>query len=102
MPGIDPPSGYTMPPTDLLGGLDAIRNKVNNHNAYSSQFEMDLEVSHLVKSAYDGHLTFQLCSQSIFSYEIDLHLVAISTDGLSLPEIYTLSTLSHLPPASPS
>lgn len=79
-----------MPSTDLLGGVDLILAKVNN-NAYSSQFEMDLEVSHLIRSAYDGHLNFQLCSQSIFSYEIDMPLVSISTDGLSLPEVYTLS-----------
>lgn len=86
---IEPPSGYALPPTDLLRGIDSILDKVNN-NAYSSQFEMDLEVSHLIKSAYDGHLSFQLCSQSIFGYEIDLPLVSISSDGLSLPEIYTL------------
>lgn len=79
-----------MPSTDLLGGIASILDKVNN-NAYSSQFEMDLEVSHLIKSAHDGHLIFQLCSQSIFSYEIDMPLVSISTDGLSLPEVYTLS-----------
>lgn len=79
-----------MPATDLLGGIDSILAKVNT-NVYSSQFEMDLDVSHLIKSAYDGHLNFQLCSQSIFGYEIDMPLVSISTDGLSLPEIYTLS-----------
>lgn len=79
-----------MPATDLLGGIDSILAKVNS-NIYSSQFEMDLEISRLIKSAYDGHLTFQLCSQSIFGYEIDLPLVSISLDGLSLPEIYTLS-----------
>ncbi|KAJ5122998.1 Interphotoreceptor retinol-binding [Penicillium atrosanguineum] len=85
-----PPSGYQMRSTDLLRGIDTIQDKVNS-NGYSSQFEMDLEVSHLIKSAYDGHLSFQLCSQSIFSYELDMPLVSISTDGLSLPQVYTLS-----------
>jgi hypothetical protein len=87
---IDPPSEYAMPSTDLLGGIDSILEKVNK-NGYSSQFEMDLEVSDLIRSAYDGHLAFQLCSQSIFNYEIDMPLVSISTDGLQLPEVYTLS-----------
>ncbi|KAF3400009.1 hypothetical protein F1880_008056 [Penicillium rolfsii] len=86
----NPPSGYTMPSTDLLAGIDSILEKVNS-NGYSSQFEMDLEVSDLIRSAHDGHLVFQLCSQSIFNYEIDMPLVSISTDGLQLPEIYTLS-----------
>lgn len=83
-----------MPSTDLFGGLDSILDKVNA-GGYSSQFEMDLEVSHLIKSAHDGHLTFSLCSQSVFDYLIDLPLVSISTDGLALPEVYTLS----MPPA---
>ena len=87
---IDPPSGYSMPPTDLMGGIDSILEKVNN-NGYSSQFEMDLEVANLIKSAYDGHLIFQLCSQSIFNYEFDMPLVSISTNGLELPDVYTLS-----------
>jgi hypothetical protein len=79
-----------MPSTDLLGGIDLILEKVNK-DGYSSQFGMDLEVSDLIRSAYDGHLAFQLCSQSIFSYEIDVPLVSISTDGLRLPDVYTLS-----------
>ncbi|KAJ5180064.1 Interphotoreceptor retinol-binding [Penicillium capsulatum] len=86
----NPPSGYEMPSTDLLGGLDSILDKVNA-GGYSSQFEMDLEVSHLIKSAHDEHLVFSLCSQSIFNSVIDLPLVSISTDGLSLPEVYTLN-----------
>lgn len=89
-----------MPSTDLLGGLDTILDKVNA-DGYSSQFEMDLELSRLIKSAHDGHLVFSLCSQSIFDYVIDLPLVSISTDGLSLPDVYTLSmpptTMAPLP-----
>ncbi|KAJ5860180.1 Interphotoreceptor retinol-binding [Penicillium soppii] len=84
-----PPSGYTMPSTDILGGVDAILGKAKS-NSYSSQFEMDLEINHLIRSAHDGHLAFQLCSQSIFTYEIDMPLVSISTDGLALPHVYVL------------
>ncbi|KAJ5632661.1 Interphotoreceptor retinol-binding [Penicillium lividum] len=86
----NPPSGYDMPSTDLLGGIDSILEKVDN-GAYSSQFEMDLDVSSLILSAHDGHLAFQLCSQSIFSFQVDLPLVSISSDGLSVPEVFTLS-----------
>lgn len=56
---------------------------------------MDLEVTDLVKSAHDGHLVFQLCSQSIFDHVIDMPLVSISPDGLRLPEVYTLSMFWH-------
>jgi hypothetical protein len=80
-----------MPPTDILGGIDNILGKVKS-NSYTSQFEMDLEITHLIKTAHDGHLVFQLCSQSIFTYQIDIPLVSISTDGLALPQVYTLGT----------
>jgi len=90
---IEPPSGYTMPSTDLFGGIESILDKVNS-NGYSSQFEMDVDVSHLIKSAYDGHLNFQMCSQSVFNFGIDMPLVSISSDGLSLPQVYTLSMSS--------
>lgn len=82
-----------MPPTDILGGIDTIMNQARR-NGYSSQFEMDLEVNNLIKSAHDGHLVFQLCSQSIFTYQIDMPLVSVSTDGLALPQVYALGLLT--------
>lgn len=79
-----------MPPTDLLGGVDQILAKAES-NSYSSQFAMDLDLSRFIDAAHDGHLTLQLCSQTVFSYEIDLPLVSVSSDGLAIPQIYTLS-----------
>jgi hypothetical protein len=78
-----------MPSTDIIGGIDTILAKAKS-NGFSSQFDMDFEINNLIKSAHDGHLAFQLCSQSIFAYGIDLPLVSISTDGLALPQVYTL------------
>lgn len=78
-----------MPSTDIMGGIDIIIDKAKS-NSYTSQFEMDLEINHLIKTAHDGHLAFQLCSQSIFTYQIDMPLVSISTDGLALPQVYVL------------
>ncbi|EPS28442.1 hypothetical protein PDE_03388 [Penicillium oxalicum 114-2] len=94
-----PPPGYTQPSTDLLGGIDTIIEKASN-DGYASQFEMDLEVTDLVKSAHDGHLVFQLCSQSIFDHVIDMPLVSISPDGLRLPEVYTLNDARMLQDSS--
>ncbi|KAJ5529337.1 hypothetical protein N7527_002730 [Penicillium freii] len=85
----DPPSGYTMPSTDIMREIDTIMGRAKS-NSYTSQFEMDLEINHLVRTAHDGHLVFQLCSQSIFTYQIDMPLVSISTDGLALPQVYAL------------
>ncbi|KAJ5229090.1 hypothetical protein N7489_009798 [Penicillium chrysogenum] len=85
----DPPTGYTMPSTDIMKGIDTIMGKAKS-NSYTSQFEMDLEINRLIKTAHDGHLAFQLCSQSIFTYQIDMPLVSISKDGLALPQVYAL------------
>ncbi|KAL1967220.1 hypothetical protein VTN77DRAFT_3511 [Rasamsonia byssochlamydoides] len=84
----DPPPGYLSPPTDLLGGLDLIRQKAAA-NQYPSQYEFDTELTQLINSANDGHLSISLCSTSVFGFLIDLPLVSVSTDGLALPELYT-------------
>lgn len=86
---LEPPADYQMPPTDILSGVDFILEKVNQ-NAYSSQFDMELELSRLIDSAYDSHLVFQFCSQSIFALTVDQPIVSISKDGLALPQVYTL------------
>ena len=78
-----------MPSTDILSGVDSILDKVKQ-NAYSSQFDMELELSRLIDSAYDSHLVFQFCSQSIFALTVDQPIVSISKDGLALPQVYTL------------
>lgn len=85
-----------MPSTDIMREIDTIMGKAKS-NSYTSQFEMDLEINRLVKTAHDGHLAFQLCSQSIFTYQIDMPLVSISTDGLALPQVYALGMLSTIP-----
>lgn len=84
-----------MPSTDILREIDTIMGRAKS-NSYTSQFEMDLEINHLVRTAHDGHLVFQLCSQSIFTYQIDMPLVSISTDGLALPQVYALGMLGTI------
>lgn len=87
-----------MPSTDIRREIDTIMDRAKS-NSYTSQFEMDLEINRLVKTAHDGHLAFQLCSQSIFTYQIDMPLVSISTDGLALPQVYALGMLGTISPS---
>jgi hypothetical protein len=85
---LDPPYGYLSPPTDLSGGLERIYQKAAADH-FTSQYEFDNAFTQLVSSANDGHFYVQLCSTSIFVFEIRLPLVSISSDGLQLPQIYT-------------
>lgn len=77
-----------MPPTDLLGGLDKIERKAAA-GEYKSQYEFDTELKALSVSAYQGHFSVTLCSMSLFIFENSVPLVSISSNGTSLPEVYT-------------
>ncbi|CAG8416334.1 unnamed protein product [Penicillium salamii] len=91
----NPPAGYLMPPTDLLGGLDEIQVKAAI-GFYSNQYDFDTAISDLLKSAYDGHLSIQLCSLQVFWGKIDMPLVSISSNGTALPQVYTYSDALQL------
>ncbi|KAH1369614.1 hypothetical protein KXW29_008269 [Aspergillus fumigatus] len=84
-----PPGQYSMPSTDLLGGLDNIRRKAQNHD-YSSHWDFESDLTQLISSAHDAHLTLQLCSTVLFRFSNSVPLVSLSSDGLELPQVYTL------------
>ncbi|KAJ5649809.1 uncharacterized protein N7484_003532 [Penicillium longicatenatum] len=91
----NPPSGYQMPPTDLLGELDKIEQNAAA-GEYNSQYEFDAELKALSISAYQTHFSVTLCSMSLFIFENSVPLVSISSDGTSLPEVYTKEDATHL------
>ncbi|PYH98057.1 hypothetical protein BO71DRAFT_426396 [Aspergillus ellipticus CBS 707.79] len=72
---------------DLWGQLQTIRQKASD-NAYTSQFDSDWDLRHLISRAKDGHLTLNLCSQGTLHFEHGVPLLSISSDGLQIPEIY--------------
>lgn len=85
----DPPAGYLSPPVDIEGGLAAIRSRAAA-NAYKNQYDFDVDVFKLIASANDGHFQLFGCSMNIMQFLIQTSLVSISTDGVSIPQIYTL------------
>lgn len=88
--GLDPPPGYMSAPVDLLAGLDEIHANATKAQ-YKSQFEFDNAIEALFASAHDRHLRITPCSHSTLGFKVNLPLVSVSTDGLELPKIYTLS-----------
>lgn len=91
----NPPSHYPMPPAHLLGGLDDIQKKADT-GFYTNQFDFDAAIKELLKSAYDGHLGAKLCSHQWFDFKTDTPLVSISSNGTTLPKVYTYGMM--LPP----
>jgi hypothetical protein len=89
----DPPPDYLAPSTDILGGLSTIRGKIAA-KGYKSQFDFDLDVFELVSSANDGHFALAPCSLAIFQFATAQNLVSLSSDGVQVPQLYTLGELS--------
>ncbi|KAH8821445.1 hypothetical protein F5884DRAFT_87204 [Xylogone sp. PMI_703] len=84
-----PPPEYLGVPTDILGGLSTIRNKAAQ-NLYQSHYDFDTDLFNLVSSANDGHYAIQPCSLITILFSMAKPLVSVSSDGVSLPQIYTL------------
>lgn len=87
--GIDPSSGYPGPPVDVAAGLDEMQSNATK-SAYSSQFEFDQALESLLRSVHDQHLRTDTCSSMIFAFYVDFPLVSVSSDGLELPQVYSL------------
>ncbi|EXK35972.1 hypothetical protein FOMG_09164 [Fusarium oxysporum f. sp. melonis 26406] len=82
----NPPYAYMSSPTDILDGLEMIRN-----TKYSSQWQFDQAIKALINSANDGHFYVKLCSFTPFTFMRNTALVSVSTDGIEAPELYTLT-----------
>ncbi|KAH7203228.1 hypothetical protein BKA60DRAFT_656445 [Fusarium oxysporum] len=82
----NPPDTYMSSPTDILDGLETIRN-----TKYSSQWQFDQAIKALINSANDGHFYVELCSFTPFTFMRNTALVSVSMDGIKAPEIYTLT-----------
>jgi hypothetical protein len=84
----NPPKGYTMPGVDIIGGLDQIKQNLQN-GVYKSQWGFEKDVNALVNiMPKDFHVVLPLPLSNVFAFARDLHLVSISSDGLKTPQIY--------------
>ena len=83
----NPPESYQQPAVDILGGLDEIKDNVDDGN-YKNEYEFELAVQRLLYSAHDAHLTLFAGALAVFSFGSPLRIVSVSEDGISLPKIY--------------
>ena len=94
----NPPTGYLLPPVDLVGGLDAIaKNTAAGH--YENEYDFEIDMWSLINSAADGHLSFIPYLMGAFQYSRS-PLVSVSLDGIDLPKVYFLCKLSYFQAAS--
>ncbi|KAI0859884.1 hypothetical protein F4860DRAFT_515381 [Xylaria cubensis] len=87
-----PPNTYASPAVDILGGLDKISN-----TTYKNQYDFDLDIGNLIRSANDGHFFMTPCSLAPFAFQRDeIGLISVSEDGRKTPEIYVGADLQAL------
>ncbi|KAH8895537.1 hypothetical protein GQ53DRAFT_856196 [Thozetella sp. PMI_491] len=82
-----PPEGYLMPGVDIIGGAQAIRQKLRN-GGYTNQFEFTQEWQRLIYSVNDGHFNMAPNLNYVFKFYPYFKVVSVSEDGLQLPKIY--------------
>ncbi|KAM0256615.1 hypothetical protein ACHAQJ_004902 [Trichoderma viride] len=85
----NPPPGSLSATVDLLGGMSSIRSRAAS-SLYKSQYDFDMDINNLLSSANDGHLGITPCS-FVMAFINPAHLVSLSTDGITIPKLYTLS-----------
>lgn len=85
----NPPLGWTLPGVDVLGGLTEIQKSLKS-GKYKSQWDFEVDLYALVNIfPHDFHFNLALPLLSVFNFQtVQGSLVSVSTDGLSLPEIY--------------
>lgn len=88
----NPPWGYLSEPVDLLGGLDQIKAKLQG-DAYRSEFDFlaDLHMLSRVR-VRDSHFHAGSALLDLFSFKTGAEFVAVSKDGVALPEIFVQGT----------
>ncbi|KAK4163302.1 hypothetical protein QBC43DRAFT_335495 [Cladorrhinum sp. PSN259] len=90
----NPPKSYAFPAVDILGELHDIAATVEA-GGFSSEYDFQLKVYHLITSAHDGHLWFQPDIFKVFGFKNDLidQLVTVSSDGIQVPKVYQYTDL---------
>ncbi|KAE8380377.1 hypothetical protein BDV26DRAFT_290461 [Aspergillus bertholletiae] len=85
----NPSTGYLSSPTDLLGGMEEVLAKAKE-NQFTSHYEFENAILRVMDSANDGHLSAFFCSNTIFYFKNYVPLISVSSDGVQLPQLYTL------------
>ena len=90
----DPPQGYMLPATDILGGLDNISSNAET-GKYKSEYEFQGAIIELWASAHDGHFSYRpdLFKAFGFRNNLTIDLVSVSEDGVAFPKLYHLGTV---------
>ncbi|TLS26603.1 hypothetical protein PpBr36_04996 [Pyricularia pennisetigena] len=89
-----PPRDYMLPPTDILGGLDAIADSAQK-GQYKSEYEFQTAILEHLVTAHDGHFSYRPDVFKAFTFRNQLiaKIASVSVDGAAVPKLYQLDPL---------
>ena len=88
----NPPPSYQRDAVDIVEGLEALHAKVSN-GTLTGQYEFDLELQLLLRSAHDEHFFIAAGVFGFFTFQLSQGVVSVSSDGTQLPKLYAVSDL---------
>ncbi|KAM3504446.1 hypothetical protein MY11210_008344 [Beauveria gryllotalpidicola] len=84
----NPPEEYLLSGVDLMGGLEAMQQKLKG-NEYKTQFDVMTDLQSLFVATNDNHFGYTPGLFSAFrQIREGLDLVSISKDGLEMPQVF--------------
>ncbi|KAL6709502.1 hypothetical protein ACN47E_001437 [Coniothyrium glycines] len=86
----NPPQGYNEQPVDVMGELDNMKNQLAS-GAVKTEYDFQMSMMNLFTRAYDNHFAWQpdiLASAMQFQRPPGTELVAVSTDGKAIPDVF--------------
>lgn len=90
----NPPPGYLLSATDIVGDARALRLAVQN-DIFTSELAFQQNLTSVLSSAHDGHLHANWDVMSVFAYVRNFDdIVSVSLNGKAIPEIFALRRVS--------
>ncbi|KJZ75113.1 hypothetical protein HIM_05599 [Hirsutella minnesotensis 3608] len=89
-----PPPEYLLQSVDLLGGFQAIKERLRK-DEYSCQYDVMTDVRSLFLAAHDSHFDYNPAILASFQFgRLGLDFVAVSQNGLTPPQIFMTQDIS--------
>jgi hypothetical protein len=83
----NPPEGYLYPGFDYMQAVADLRDQVTSGNI-TRELDLHEGIRDILFSSNDGHLNFLTDFNGVLNFERTIGLVAVSSDGQSVPEVY--------------
>ncbi|KAL3476584.1 hypothetical protein BJX99DRAFT_258333 [Aspergillus californicus] len=89
----NPPPHYQQPAVDLIAELRQVQRDIDN-GVFQNEYDFEISISRVLNAAHDDHLSFTGGILSTFVFGSPYDIVSISSDGIELPKLYIVDSLT--------